>query len=974
MDHVELLDPSRPAVKRIEVPFVCKDNCCEDDSQNLKSFKDYCESRNDDQIEHSNAEELAALMQSWLYFGLLDEALDLSSSWKQFIKNTGVEERIYVLSSASLPRLIDERIESLLQLPADRRKSALSHIHRCLEIAISEVDRLDQLCVLYDSHLLQTVQLSVKVLICSLNSIIVVLLGLNKRQTELIGKLSCGLIPTVRQSLKSIRSFSRERAEQDGLSGSELNSFKRFQAWWLSSPESCPPLSRNRLLPAPEGCRKESSATLLLRRQLTENGWCTSQVTKLFQSFDYAAVYYFSTIPHTTKVLDHSNCSQTRCLAYNMRPAAFKFRHADGCQGCKMVFAPISEIISIIEDGGIPLISIEQGAGDSISVDVHRCNPGWTPYAAVSHVWSDGLGNPYANGLPACQLRKLSISLQRLPGSDEKLTLPDIWIQRSWKKSSRRLFWMDTLCIPNRSRTAKEDNASPDIESGLAPFNGAGTYDGNRPETNQFQSPDLDIESLKRKAINRMGLVYAAASATLVLDAELQRSCSVNSSNIYNLARVLFSPWSTRGWTLQEGGLAESCSFQLSDGICNVSKIRFPREWQASSTHIEDPRNPKKDIFAQGIFAQMLAGVRETVLWQKGRNEERDKMLSEDMFRQPLVEKFYYAHILVRAWNSMLQRSTTQKADVDAVVANILDLSAQKILELPSQHRVRAMISKLYYIPLSLLYVDAPRLTDPTKECLQDRNRWFPSEIEGDKLTDGPILERQPGRFHLVRFYPSPPIFYDLADSPSLPQTFYWKASDRNQLYVIRVPAISSAELPSRSTDLGSVSRCLLVDREGFQNLRHGFAAKGASMVVSRKHSKAVQTIFEFPIRITLQDDPVNEGLAHELSVVTGQLSPNVGYFVDLFVEYGTSATRRRVQQGKGTGMAPNQPLVRFVLCLCPFLLGAGIFVCSYNALPTAARAAVGGYLIFLSVAVSFGLTVVPIIEYQKWTRSFGEI
>ncbi|KAL9067731.1 MAG: hypothetical protein Q9157_006714 [Trypethelium eluteriae] len=787
MDHVELLDPSRPAVKRIEVPFVCKDNCCEDDSQNLKSFKDYCESRNDDQIEHSNAEELAALMQSWLYFGLLDEALDLSSSWKQFIKNTGVEERIYVLSSASLPRLIDERIESLLQLPADRRKSALSHIHRCLEIAISEVDRLDQLCVLYDSHLLQTVQLSVKVLICSLNSIIVVLLGLNKRQTELIGKLSCGLIPTVRQSLKSIRSFSRERAEQDGLSGSELNSFKRFQAWWLSSPESCPPLSRNRLLPAPEGCRKESSATLLLRRQLTENGWCTSQVTKLFQSFDYAAVYYFSTIPHTTKVLDHSNCSQTRCLAYNMRPAAFKFRHADGCQGCKMVFAPISEIISIIEDGGIPLISIEQGAGDSISVDVHRCNPG-----------------------------------------------------------------------------------------------------GNRPETNQFQSPDLDIESLKRKAINRMGLVYAAASATLVLDAELQRSCSVNSSNIYNLARVLFSPWSTRGWTLQEGGLAESCSFQLSDGICNVSKIRFPREWQASSTHIEDPRNPKKDIFAQGIFAQMLAGVRETVLWQKGRNEERDKMLSEDMFRQPLVEKFYYAHILVRAWNSMLQRSTTQKADVDAVVANILDLSAQKILELPSQHRVRAMISKLYYIPLSLLYVDAPRLTDPTKECLQDRNRWFPSEIEGDKLTDGPILERQPGRFHLVRFYPSPPIFYDLADSPSLPQTFYWKASDRNQLYVIRVPAISSAELPSRSTDLGSVSRCLLVDREGFQNLRHGFAAKGASMVVSRKHSKAVQTIFEFPIRITLQDDPVNEGLAHELSVVTGQLSPNVGYFVDLFVEYGT--------------------------------------------------------------------------------------
>ncbi|KAL9084393.1 MAG: hypothetical protein Q9165_008107 [Trypethelium subeluteriae] len=421
---------------------------------------------------------------------------------------------------------------------------------------------------------------------------------------------------------------------------------------------------------------------------------------------------------------------------------------------------------------------------------------------------------------------------------------------------------------------------------GLA--NGVGTYDGDSPETNQFQSLDLDIQSLKRKAINRMGLVYAAASATLVLDAELQRSCSVSSSNIYNMARVLYSPWSTRGWTLQEGGLAESCSFQLSDGTYNISKIRFPREWRASSTCVEDLADPQRDVFAQGIFAQMLTGVKETVLWQKGRNEERNRMLSEDMFRQPVVEKFYYAHILVRAWNSMLERSTTQKADVDAVVANILDLSAQQILELPSQQRVRAMISKLYYVPFSLLYVDAPRLADATQDCLQDRNRWLPSEIEGDRLMDGPILERQFGRFHLVRFYPSPPIFYELGDLPSLAQTFYWKASDRDQLFVVRVPAISSAELPLRSTDLGSVLRCLVVDREGFQNLRHGFTAKGASMIVSKKHEKAVQTVFEFPIRITLRDDPVNEGLAHGLPVVTGQLSPNVGYSVDLFVGYGT--------------------------------------------------------------------------------------
>lgn len=74
----------------------------------------------------------------------------------------------------------------------------------------------------------------------------------------------------------------------------------------------------------------------------------------------------------------------------------------------------------------------------------------------------------------------------------------------------------------------------------------------------------------------------------------------------------------------------------------------------------------------------------------------------------------------------MLERSTTQKADVQAILANVLDFSAYQILNLPTWDRLTAIIRSLDYIPLSLLYMKTPPGFNPMTGRSLSVNHWIP--------------------------------------------------------------------------------------------------------------------------------------------------------------------------------------------------------------------------------------------------------
>lgn len=136
-------------------------------------------------------------------------------------------------------------------------------------------------------------------------------------------------------------------------------------------------------------------------------------------------------------------------------------------------------------------------------------------YIAVSHVWSQGLGNPKKNSLPKCQLQRIQRWVNNLvsKAGPEKDPVP---------------FWMDGLCCPRLPLDARRD------------------------------------------AILKMAVTYERASHVLVLDQNLASVSTTRLSTVEILMRVYRSAWTQRLWTLQEAKLAQQVWFQFKDRAVNL--------------------------------------------------------------------------------------------------------------------------------------------------------------------------------------------------------------------------------------------------------------------------------------------------------------------------------------------------------------------------------------------------------------------
>lgn len=90
-----------------------------------------------------------------------------------------------------------------------------------------------------------------------------------------------------------------------------------------------------------------------------------------------------------------------------------------------------NDVSMMLNSGHIPLISSINDDDNSGKIKLVAADLD-SPYVAISHVWSDGLGNLTKNALPKCQLLRLSSLVQNLP-----------------QRSSRiDRFWLDTICVP----------------------------------------------------------------------------------------------------------------------------------------------------------------------------------------------------------------------------------------------------------------------------------------------------------------------------------------------------------------------------------------------------------------------------------------------------------------------------------------------------------------------------------------------
>ena len=255
-----------------------------------------------------------------------------------------------------------------------------------------------------------------------------------------------------------------------------------------------------------------------LTQALLAAGWCIGDVTAMNRECNSSTLLYLSTLDQHALGKSHERCSVEKgCQASVVDWASYRTKHIEGCSEdqCDSIGVSVEEVGSILRDGDIPLIAVDTSTLPS-QIEVVRykeqseyCND----YIAISHVWSDGLGNPKANSLPRCQLERIQHLVNQVDHSETYL-IP---------------FWIDTICVP------------------LVP----------------------DLKSL---AIVNMDKTYRNATDVLVFD-NSWKDVSMAMPAIEIMMRIRYSTWMTRLWTFQEARLSQNLWFQLSDGAANILDV-----------------------------------------------------------------------------------------------------------------------------------------------------------------------------------------------------------------------------------------------------------------------------------------------------------------------------------------------------------------------------------------------------------------
>lgn len=273
--------------------------------------------------------------------------------------------------------------------------------------------------------------------------------------------------------------------------------------------------------------------------RLLAHGWCVCEVKLILDTtLSLQTLHFLSCLDKTSLEHNHDRCDALQCVAYQNDLDEYRTQHVSKNCDCVELSVDPDALYNILRTKALPLIRIRTGQTlGELSIDIVPSRP-TSRYVALSHVWADGLGNPYANALPRCQLSNIAKLIQELNTAARSLEAQDHGVEGKDVEETEEelLLWCDTLCCPVQSREAK----------------------------------NLALEYMYR--------TYQHATHVLVLDASLKR-CDMESLDIDETSmRILTSPWMRRLWTLQEGALPAVTNrlwFQLSHKALNIRELRM---------------------------------------------------------------------------------------------------------------------------------------------------------------------------------------------------------------------------------------------------------------------------------------------------------------------------------------------------------------------------------------------------------------
>lgn len=141
--------------------------------------------------------------------------------------------------------------------------------------------------------------------------------------------------------------------------------------------------------------------------RLINLGWCPFTIDILRKTTNNSVLSWIDAAQFKREPNRHLECDPSQCRLYQIDAATYKTKHVS--EDCKCEFQnPNLEVIEFaLSRGKIPAITVIDDS--ELRLDVTTFDSAKRgSYLAFSHVWADGLGSVSEKGLPSCQIRRLA--------------------------------------------------------------------------------------------------------------------------------------------------------------------------------------------------------------------------------------------------------------------------------------------------------------------------------------------------------------------------------------------------------------------------------------------------------------------------------------------------------------------------------------------------------------------------------------
>ena len=143
----------------------------------------------------------------------------------------------------------------------------------------------------------------------------------------------------------------------------ELTKARRPQPF-ITRPRAIASSQTNNTRPFPDNIENDWSHVELRRavETMIAEGWCNHQVHYLAQKLALDAFIFVASLDrHPLRLTDYNVCSgKFWCMAYNVDMHNYKSRHISDACSCAMLAVPYDELVKIIRQGAVPLVTISR--------------------------------------------------------------------------------------------------------------------------------------------------------------------------------------------------------------------------------------------------------------------------------------------------------------------------------------------------------------------------------------------------------------------------------------------------------------------------------------------------------------------------------------------------------------------------------------------------------------------------------------